>query len=146
MNQALQDSKDEGLSRVEITYTATTLQAEQHFFEPPFQEQAQLNLDAAMKALNAVDGICWHLPVRELFDGFVKHARGHQLLLVQKSVAAMIYASNTKAGCYTGFWQVKNPSAYFKYHEFLAAQALPGPNSRVTCVFQHHGPTGPTRF
>ena len=74
-----------------------------------------------MKALNMVDGLCWHLPMVDLLDGFSKAARGNQLLLVQKSVVAMVYASNTKPGTYTGFWKKKSPNAHFQYRDFLAS-------------------------
>ena len=58
----------------------------------------------------------------------------------------MVYALNSKPGCFTGFCQVKTPGRIFDILDFLAAQALPGPNSFVTCVVQHYGLSGPVQF
>ena len=33
----------------------------------------------------------------------------HQLLIVQPALAAIIYASNSKRGCFTGFYQKTAP-------------------------------------
>ena len=61
-------------------------------------------------------------------------------------MAAMVFATNAKPYCYTGFWQPVLSGRHFKYLDFLAEQALPGPSSVVTCVIQPHGPAGPTTF
>ena len=146
MSRALSESRDEGLSRIKITYTATTLEAEQELFTMWFPEQAKRDLDSALSALNSVDGLGRHLPMRELFEGFIAGAKGHQLLIVQPTIAAMIYASNSKPGCYTGFWQTKAKASRFQYLNFLAAYQLPGPASRITCIFQEQGTAKNTRF
>ena len=66
--------------------------------------------------------------------------------MVQPTIAAMVYAVNAKPGCYTGFWHLIHPKHRFKYMDFLAEQALPGPNSVVHCILQPHGPAGATTF
>ena len=43
------------------------------------------------------------------------------MLIVQPTLAAMIYASNSKPNCYTGFSQVTAPDRPFKYIDFLSA-------------------------
>ena len=58
----------------------------------------------------------------------------------------MIYAVNDKTSCYTGFWHLKIPGKTFKYMDFLAAQAMPGPGSIITVIDQSHGPNGPTTY
>ena len=43
------------------------------------------------------------------------------MLIVQPTLAAMIYASNSKPNCYTGFSQVTTQGRLFKYIDFLCA-------------------------
>ena len=107
MGRKLKETKDEGLSRIEITYTAVSYEAERKLLNLWFPERAKRDLDAAFRALNSVDGLGRHLTMKELLDGFVEGAKGHQLLIVEKSIAAMVYASNSKTNCFTGFWQKK---------------------------------------
>ena len=68
------------------------------------------------------------------------------MLFVQPTMAAMVYAANSKPSCYTGFYKTINPRGHFKYADFLVAQGLAGPNSVITCVLQPYGPSGPTEF
>ncbi len=68
------------------------------------------------------------------------------MLIVQPNSAAMIYARNQKPGCFTGFFQTGPARQSFNWLNFIKVQALPGPNSIVHCVIQHHGPSGPTSF
>ena len=67
--------------------------------------------------------------MNELMDTFMEVTRDRQLLIVQPTIAVMVYAANTKASCYTGFWQSVSMYKKFDYVDFLAAQALPGPGS-----------------
>ena len=69
-----------------------------------------------------------------MLEKFTEAARQHQLLIVQPALVAMVYAANAKPSCFTGFCQVRTPGRYFNYQEFLAAQALPGPDSVTTCI------------
>ena len=59
--------------------------------------------------------------MQELLDEFVDSTKGHQVLIVQPTIAAMIYARNSKSSCFTGFFQIKSPGSRFKYQDFLAA-------------------------
>ena len=70
----------------------------------------------------------------------------HQLLIVQPTLMALVYASNSKLGCFNGFTQVRSMDINFNYFEFLAAKALPGPGSITTCILQPYGPVGETRY
>ena len=42
-----------------------------------------------------------------------------------------------KEGCYTGFYKNIPQYGVFKYEEFLLANALPGPDSRIQCIIQN---------
>ena len=53
--------------------------------------------------------------MREMFNNFNDQAREKQLLIVQPSMVAMVYASNSKPGCFTGFTKVQNPAQKFDY-------------------------------
>ena len=65
---------------------------------------------------------------------------------MQQTLAALVWAKNSKKKCYTGTYQVDCPDRYFKHKDFLAAQAHPGPGSVTTCVLQPHGAVGRTTF
>ena len=58
----------------------------------------------------------------------------------------MIYADNSKPGCFTGFWKPTPPDRWFNFSDFLATQALPGSGSITTCIIQRKGPESPTKF
>ena len=146
MGKALRESKDEGTSRIEITYTALNAESEAEFFHPLFGRKAETDLNLAQAALDQVPVLCWRLPMIEMFNKFNEVARGHQLLIVQPSIAALIFAANSKPGCFTGFYKVAQPGRVFKYQDFLAAAALPGPQSIINCVIQQYGSAGPAKF
>ena len=59
---------------------------------------------------------------------------------------AIVYAANSKPSCFTGFIQHKTGGRNYHYTDFVAARALPGPDSVVTCVVQSHGPVGRTEY
>ena len=47
MGQALRESMDRGLGRIELTYTALTSEAEAELFLPSFRQRARQDLDKA---------------------------------------------------------------------------------------------------
>ena len=61
MGQALNESRDEGQSRIEITYTASSLEGEDEILHPIFHERAKIDLNRAERALDNVEGLGWHL-------------------------------------------------------------------------------------
>ena len=75
MNLALRESRDEGQSRIEITYSAQTKEAQDELLDPDFAERAKIDLNRAEDALNRVYGLGWHLSLRELLDSFIKATR-----------------------------------------------------------------------
>ena len=146
MGQALKESRDLGQSRIEITFTATSKEGEDEILHPVFYERAKIELDRAERALDSVKGLGWHLPLHELLTTFSEVTKQNQLFILLPTLVAIVYAVNSKTSCYTGFCQVTTPSNRFDYLDFLAAQALPGPGSFITCVLQHQGTSGPTQY
>ena len=71
-------------------------------------------------------------------------AKQAQLYVQQPSVAALFFAKNIKAGSYTGFYKNIPKGSLFDHRGFIAAHALPGPESVVQCVLQRHGPASST--
>ena len=59
MGKVLRESKDEGLSRIEITYIAKTSEAETELFHPLFVRKSEVDLNLAQAALDQVPGICF---------------------------------------------------------------------------------------
>ena len=59
-------------------------------------------------------------------------------------MAALCYAKNEKRGCYTGIYKNISSTNSFNASEFLAAHALPGPDSVIYCIKQLSGPEGDT--
>lgn len=146
MGQALTESRDAGLTRIEITYTADTRAKENWLLHRLFPPEAKQHISKVAQALSRVKGISWRLPLTKLLDTFTEKTRAHQLLVVQPNSAALIYASNQKSGCFTGFFQPGPARQSFDFLSFLKIHALPGPASITHCLLQHHGPTGPTSF
>ena len=51
----------------------------------------------------------------------------------------MFFTSNSKRGSYTGFWKNIPKTGQFDNERFLAAHALPGPNSKIACEILARG-------
>ena len=110
MNLALRESREKGQSRIEITYTAETQEAEDELLNCFFVERAKIDLNRAEDALNSVAGLGWHLPMNQLLDRFVEGAKFNQLLIVQPSLVALVFAANPKPGCFTGILKIRTPT------------------------------------
>ena len=110
MGRVLRECMQDGNSRLEITYTARSRHGENELFHPLFGQKAIHDLDKAQFALDQVNGLAWVIPINDLFGAFISGARASQLLIVQPSIVAMVYADNSKAGSYTGFWQLATPT------------------------------------
>ena len=61
MGCVLRETQAEGNSRIEITFTASTREAENEFFHPLFNKEAKIKLDKAEYALKKVPELVWHL-------------------------------------------------------------------------------------
>ena len=75
IGRAHNESKGEGLSRIEITYTANTSEGEDEILNGVFYLRAQIDLDRAERALNNVKNIGWHLPIHDLMSQFMQYSR-----------------------------------------------------------------------
>ena len=62
MGRALSESRQEGLSRIEITYTAISHADEDVMLDDSFHMLAQQDLYQAERALNSISELGWHLP------------------------------------------------------------------------------------
>ena len=82
MGQALRESRDVGLSRIEITYTITNKDLENDMLNPLFRHEAENDLNKVQLALSRVKGICWHMSLIDLLNAFVENTRKNQILLV----------------------------------------------------------------
>ena len=119
MGQALKESRGIGLSRIEITYTLGSKDLENDMLNPLFRHEAENDLGKVQLALSRVKGICWHIPLSDLLNAFVEGTRKNQLLIVQQTSAAMIYAANSKSGCFTGFYQNGHRDRKFNYIDLI---------------------------
>ena len=70
------------MSRIEITYSPLNKKAEDLLFHSKFPDYAKIDLDAAFGALDSVISLGRHLSMLELLEGFIKGAKGTQLLIV----------------------------------------------------------------
>ena len=97
------------------------VEGEDEILHPVFYERAKIELDRAERALDLVNGLGWHLPFHELLTTFSEVTKQNQLFLMLPTLVAIVYASNSKPGCYTGFCKVRTPTSNFDYLEFLAS-------------------------
>ena len=67
MGKALKESINHTMSRIEITYTASTINGQSELLDDEFPDRSYIDLGNAFQALNEVEGVCWHLPMKTLF-------------------------------------------------------------------------------
>ena len=146
MGLAHRESQDLGMTRIEISYSASTKDIENDLLHPLFQDYANRDLNLVQTALSNIKDVIWHIPLTKLMNSFIELSRPNQLLIVQPTLAALIFAQNSKPSCFTGFFQPGQMRSHFNYLDFITTQALPGPGSLIHCIIQHYGPTGPTKF
>ena len=146
MNMALRESKDEGQSRIEITYMASSKEAEQELLHQDFVERAKIDLNRVEDALNRVDGLGWHLSLIQLMERFVEAAKQSQLLIVQPSLVALVFAVNSQPGHFTGIIKGRPLTQRFNHLDFIAESAFGGQDAIVTCIMQSYSSFGPTHY
>ena len=66
-----------------------------------------------------------------LFEHFQEKAKASQLFVQMPYTAALIYAANDKPGTFCGFFKDIVQHKTFNYQDFIAAYALPGPDSMI---------------
>ena len=82
MAQALKETAENGMSRIEITYSADSIEGEEQLLGEDFFKESINDLDLALEAINKVDGLCWRVHLGELIDKFIELARPNQFLFV----------------------------------------------------------------
>ena len=82
MGRALKEACEIGLTRIEITYTAETVEAQNELLDAEFVDLSNINLSNAYLALQRTRGLGWHVPLKTLHQEFMRQACVHQLLVV----------------------------------------------------------------
>ena len=77
--------------------------------------------------------MCYRVPQAVLLATFQEQTRQYQVFVQQPHVCALVFARNSKRGGYTGIWQDIPKTGPFESETFLAANALPGPGSKIVC-------------
>ena len=62
----LKETKDQGWTRIEISYYAHSVEEEKLFWDDKFIEDARLDMAAAHKALNQTEGVCYRIPMCQI--------------------------------------------------------------------------------
>ena len=86
------------------------------------------------------------MPLLELLDRFVDAAKKSQLLIVQPSLVALVYAMNSQPGHFTGQIKYRTPNQRFDHLNFITEQAFGGANAVVNCIMQSYSSAGPTHY
>ena len=86
--------------------------------------------------------LCYRLPLKELLCEIEVQAKTAQLYVELPLVRAVVYAKNSKRSSWCGFVQNVHRKSV-KRETFLAQNMLPGPSSKVICLF--YPDTGPER-
>ena len=134
MERAIRETVSTGLTRIEITYTAASVNAEEKLLDEFFATRAELDIQSVFRSLMTMTDLGYHLPLATLLNNFNVEARQEQLLIVEPTLATLAYAVNSKPGCFSAIQQVISPPNPLRHVDYLAAQALPGPNSLITCI------------
>ena len=82
MSRALADSREAGLTRIEITYQAFTPEAEKSIWGPFFLQSAYDDLAKVQTALGKVAGVCWTVHMKDMFDNFQNMTKGQHLFIL----------------------------------------------------------------
>ena len=139
MMRALKESVDFGLTRIEISYYADSSGAESELWKSNTATRMHQDLDKVAAALATISGICYRLPLNDLLQEFQKICKGRQLYVQMPHLCALVYAKNGRRGCCTGFFKNIPKTGPFNHKTFLLANALPGPDSVITCVIRKKG-------
>ena len=125
--------------RIEISYHANDLAAEQKFFDPNFERDAKKDIDWTKFHLDQYSKLVFKVNLRELLEAFEEGAKPRQLFVLQPNMCTLIYAKNPKQSNYTGFLYNIPAKTSFDYEKFLLKHALPGPGSNIHCILEPQG-------
>ena len=75
--QELQEAVQKGLSRIEISYYAQSVEAEAEFFKSNFTDRAYKDIIKVLNALNTIRGTGYQVPMRHFLQTFQDNCRNH---------------------------------------------------------------------
>ena len=81
-----------GLTRVEISYHAADLSGQELLLDDMYVNSTSYGLDCVQRALRETENVTWQIGLPEILSTFDLAAKANQLLVVQPTVAALIYA------------------------------------------------------
>ena len=82
MGLAHRECQDLGMTRIEISYSASTKDIENDLLHPLFQDYANRDLNLVQTALSNIKDVIWHIPLTKLMNSFIELSRPNQLLIV----------------------------------------------------------------
>ena len=135
----LNEARESGLTRVEISYYADTCKAAEFFYRPDFTEKATQDIEDVVLSLNTVKGFCHKISIVKMMEAFQDKAKVHQLYIQCPDICAMIYARSLKKKHFCGFFKDITKPTQFNYKNFIAVNGLPGPYSNIRCLIYSQG-------
>ena len=82
----------------------------------------------------------------KVLQKFQEVAKKSQLYIELRQLEAMIYCTNDKRGCYTGFLKPIPKMSIFDSKSFIKKHSLAGPDSITLCHIQKDGPFAHTEL
>ena len=70
MGMTLREFQDEGVLRIEISYTASGVKGEEEMLSPGFPQRTIDDLDTVLEILEGIEGIGFKLSYADLLQGF----------------------------------------------------------------------------
>ena len=92
MAPAHRQALNTGLTRVEISYHAADLSGQEELLDDTFVNVSSYGLNCVENALRLTENVTWRIGLPEMLSTFDLAAKANQLLVVQPTVAALIYA------------------------------------------------------
>ena len=80
--------------------------------------------------------------MQDFLEDFQSAAKGQQLFVQMPDVCALVFARNSKRGCYCGFFQEISATNQFDHVQWLKSHALVGPESHILCALYQNGVYG----
>ena len=75
MQKVLREFQNEGILRVEISYTAASIKAEEDLLSPGFPQRATADLELVLDILKKTDNIGFKLKMMDLMQAFSETAK-----------------------------------------------------------------------
>ena len=104
MGKVLDEAQNTGLTRIEISYYADTLEAEKNFNSDDFIQKATQDLDDVLLALNYTQGLGHPVAFKDILDSFQNCSKQKQLFVEMPDVCALVFSRSLKSDSYCGFF------------------------------------------